>query len=470
MPSPVTSPLKPSWSAALVLDVVLLVRDTVTVLIRLLPQILTVWLLGWLASTVIVKIAGLLADVNAWAALAVFSLSFLVTLTAVVIILRFCGQELGIRALIPEAEAADDDRDSSLTRLLAVTLLPFLGLYAAFGQVGERAAQLQADQIFRNSVFGPPTVLQTVRGLASAHPWRLLLILLVVYTVRRLLDGAHEKTRWRPLGLLVALVETFFILVVIFGGFALGNRVRTWLGSRAFVGWLEAVGHTVRSLLAVLNVHLPAALDRLAAFVANPLAPLLWKVLSEPVIWLAVAALVYGSQVLSLAELWRQGQPLARRLPGASKFDRRADKQALRPTPPPGLRRVGLEVREAFLGDIDDKYLPTFHSLRLVLRGGAGFFGAYVFVYTVLAVARNYVTRLYQFVLGGHEASFWYLWEPVLDLVENLPWELLRICLLAVAFRRCLELFRRRGAGLTAVPWPVGAGGPVPAQTPEVLT
>ena len=32
-----------------------------------------------------------------------------------------------------------DDRDSSLTQLVAVTLLPFLGLYAAFGQVDEAA-------------------------------------------------------------------------------------------------------------------------------------------------------------------------------------------------------------------------------------------------------------------------------------------------------------------------------------------
>ena len=84
-----------------------------------------------------------------------------------------------------------------------------------------------------------------------------------------------------------------------------------------------------------------------------------WTVVSQPIIWLAVAALVYGSQVLSLADLWRRGQPAAARVVGASRFDRRGDKRALRPATPPGVARVGSEVREAFLGDIDDKYLPT---------------------------------------------------------------------------------------------------------------
>jgi hypothetical protein len=436
--------------SALLTDLVVLVRDTLRVGVRLFPQILTLWLLGWLGSTLALQVAGRVADVSGWAALAVFSFSFLSTLTAIVLILRLCGQELGIRALIPRGEAADDDRDTSLTRLLAVTLLPFLGLYAAFGQVEDRAALLQTDQIFRNSVFGPSTVLQTVRGFATAHPWEMLLLLVAVYAVRRAVDTAHEKTGWRPLGLVVALIESFFLLVVIFGGFTVANRVHSWLATRAFMAWFDGIGAAVRAVLAAIHASLPAALDRLVGFVSDELGPLLWTVLSEPVIWLAVAALVYGSQVLSFAELWRKGQPLARRLPGASVFDRRAERRAMRPLPPAGIRRAGVEVKEAFLGDLDDKYLPTFHSLRLVLRAGVVFFAAYVLVYNALAVARHSVIRLYELVLGGHDTSFWYLWGPYLDLLENLPWELLRICLLAVAFRRCLELFQQRGRALAA--------------------
>ena len=35
-------------------------------------------------------------------------------------------------------------------------------------------------------------------------------------------------------------------------------------------------------------------------------------------------------------------------------------------------------------------------------------------------------------------------YEPAIDLLEIAPFETLRLCLLAVAFRRCLEVFRQR--------------------------
>ncbi len=101
-------------------------------------------------------------------------------------------------------------------------------------------------------------------------------------------------------------------------------------------------------------------------------------------------------------------------------------------------------MKEAFFGDIDDKYLPTFHSLRLVLRAGLVFLGSYVLVYSMIAIAQNYAGTLLYAAIGGHPVDFWVTWEPLTDLVQKLPFEPLRLCLLAVAFRRCLELFQQR--------------------------
>jgi len=191
----------------------------------------------------------------------------------------------------------------------------------------------------------------------------------------------------------------------------------------------------------------------------------LTEVVSQPVIWLAVAALVYGSQVLSLADVWRRGQTLAGRVPGAGTFARHRDKRAVRRLgpPPQGLRRVVEEAREAFFGDIDDKYLPTFHSLRLVLRAGVVFLGAFVLVYAVVAALTSYGEQLLHRLTGGHTVDFWLVWGPWLDLAQTLPFEPLRLCLLAVAFRRCLELFQQR----TVVPVPAGA--PVPGPAPAAV-
>ena len=155
--------------------------------------------------------------------------------------------------------------------------------------------------------------------------------------------------------------------------------------------------------------------------------------------------------MLSLAELWRKGQPYAARVPGASIFAtlRRRSGPCVGSDPPPHGRPTGrpARCRQAFFGDLDDKYLPTFHSLRLVLRAGVAVPRlATSLVYSLVLIAQNYFDILVHRIIGGHEVTFWVRWEPLLDLVQNAPFETLRLCLLAVAFRRCLELFQQRVA------------------------
>ena len=44
-------------------------------------------------------------------------------------------------------------------------------------------------------------------------------------------------------------MESFFILVIIFGGFVLFNRVKLWLGDRAFNAWIDALQAAFTRLL-----------------------------------------------------------------------------------------------------------------------------------------------------------------------------------------------------------------------------
>ena len=179
-----------------------------------------------------------------------------------------------------------------------------------------------------------------------------------------------------------------------------------------------------------------------------------WGTLSQPIIWLAVAALVYGSRVLSLAELWRKGQPYAARVPGATVFSSYRDKLAFkRPGPPPaGVRRAAREFNTVFLGDLNDKYLPTVHSVRLVLRAGIAFLACYVAAYTLLRVLGNLIESGVHVITGGHPVDFWFIFGPALGLLPDVLIEPLRLCLLAVTFQRCLVLFRSRSTGLVVRP------------------
>lgn len=448
-------------------DLRILVLDTGRVWWRLLPQLIAIYLLGWLGTEVAARFAIRLAEWSTWAALAVFSFGFLAQLAAIVVMLQVIGRELGVRDLIPADEVADDDRDTSLTRLVSITLLPFLGIYAAFGEVSARATQLVNEQMFRNGLLSDGvSILGTLNEAATEHLWWLLAGLVGLYLLRRGLDLLHERTGIRLLGLLVALVESFFLLVVIVGGIRVWQSAWLWIRDRTFMAWLDAIRAAVLDALAVISLWLPGVVTGAVTFLADQVWPLFWEALAQPVIWLAVAALVFGSQVLSLAELWRKGEPYLSKVPGSTVFASHAERRraSRKPPPPPGVGRAAAELREAFLGDIDDKYLPTFHSLRLVLRAGVVFLGAYVAVYSAIVMAGNGVETLTDQLFAGRSVSFWYAYGSGIGLLADLLVEPLRICLLAVAFRRCLELFWARSHDAAAEPFPdpAGLGDPVP--------
>ena len=86
-------------------------------------------------------------------------------------------------------------------------------------------------------------------------------------------------------------------------------------------------------------------------------------------------------------------------------------------------------------------------------------------MYNLALIAQNYLERLLHLIVGGHEGQFWVRWEPVFSRVQDALVEPVRLCLLAVAFRRCLEIFVQRSTvrpGAAARPestLPVLAGG-----------
>ena len=430
-----------------------LIVDTGRVWWRLLPLIMGVYLLGWLGTELTLRVAVIAGDISPWLALAMFAFSFVCTLGAVVVILTLAGRELGIRELLPEDEREIDDRDTSLSRLLIITLLPFLALYAAFGQVSEAAHRFVTQQWIRYGFLSDQeTVLGALNDLATQHLSWLVALIVSIYLLRRVLDYLAERTGLRILGFVVVLIESFFMLMVIMGGIRVLQTFQLWFRDRALMQWVAEFQDALARLFAIFKIDLPLIIDQAWEFLRDQMWPVLVDVIAQPLLWLAVAALVFGSKVLSLAELWRKGQPYATRIPGATAFARYREIQAFRRVGPPprGVRLAAARFQEAFFGDINDKYLPTAHALRLVLRAGLIFLGSYIFVYNLVIIARNYLEMGLYWVVGGHEGPFWVRWEPVLDLVQDVLVEPVRLCLLAVAFRRCLELFAQRSAAESA--------------------
>ena len=410
-----------------------LVTTTATVWWRTLPRLLTTVVLGWCGYRLFAQLAALVVDVSAWLSLLLLSVGFVVNLSAIIIGLRIAGQELQIRQAIPLPD--DDPRDRSIAHLLSITLLPFLGIYAVFDVVTRAANDIQVNYyVFSGLTFERPVLAQLNPRAEGNSVWLILGLIVGLYVARRLIEWWFERSGFRPLGLLAALVEGFFMLIVVMSGRQLLVGVRHWVDERVFRVWLDYPAWGLQQLFAGFGIDISRLLADLGSWWWDAVWPGVTAMVIEPMLWLALAALVFGSRVVSAADLWRRGEPVAVRTRRAQVVV--GDRQ----------RGVALQVQEAFFGDLNDKYLPTWQSLRLVSGVGATFFAAFILCYGVLVTAEEGLRRGLYWALGGHPATFWSVAGVPIDLVVTVVAEPLRWVLLASAFHACLAMFAARAA------------------------
>lgn len=402
---------------------------TVRTTAALWPQLLGLALLGWLAPEVALKAALLMPIDRPYLVLAVFSVGFLGTLVCTVLMIRMAATHAASRRA--RGAASPDGRGA--TQVLASTLLPFLGMYAAFDHVQESARELSNQSIAKGGIF-EGTLISHLDPFTSPRKAVLVLLLIVgTYVIRRLVDLAHDRTGWRPLGFLVVVLESYFLLVVLMAGKQFLERAGNWWHGRRLQQWLDGPWQGIVDALRSLHIDLPAIILA-AGRLLGQFVPVLLEVLAEPLIWLAIAALVMGSRMLELSDVVRVG--------------RRS--RPHRTTTSPLARGWG-EFRRAFLGDIDDKYLPTVQALGMLLRAGLVLLGTYVLAWTALRALGNLWEKLVFDLVGGHRyIQFWVANQPWVTLLTTVPIEMLRAALLGVAFTVCTEHLGRRQRSRTA--------------------
>lgn len=428
-----------------------LISGTVRVWWRLLPKLAAIYLLGWFGYQVSYRASAFVAPHQAFVALFIVSAGLICILTSTIVCLTVIGRELHLERIAPEVRV-----EQPLFEQLAVTILPFLGIYAVFNYVQAAAENLVLNSIVVNGL-GSDGLLASLNPLSSLNNGMVLVAVVVgAYLLRRGLDVAHERTGIRLLGLGAALIEGFFMLLVILGGTRLITRASWWLSDRAFWGWFEPAGNGLHALGEMLHVDLPAIVLSGWYFVVDVAWPASVAAVGEPILWLAVAALVYGTGVLSLAELWRKGRPLRSSVPLTRAQARQAHLAEVQMAGSRGrARRVGLEISEALFGDLDDKYLPTIQSLMLIVRSGVAFLGSFIVLYAVVRTLADGIDYLFALVIGGQTFEAWVGIEPVAEMITVAITEPIRLVLLAVTYQLALERFRSRASVRLPAPAPV---------------
>jgi hypothetical protein len=366
----------------------------------------------------------------AYAVLAVLVVAELVTVIAMFLCLRPSLPVLS-RIDVPQAPAAN-----RWTRALAVALLPFFAYYTTWGLLDGLRRQFQLDYIF-SVVQERQVSLTDVLNL----PW-LWLALAISWAVRHVSQKRAKASGAVGWSVLATACEAYWVFV---GARAIAqgiNLAKTW--------WHERVVYVT----AMQWWDDPRALFHLLAPIKRALLPI-WDVATTafggvvlPLVWLAIAAIVYGLDLRRSNRLDAADERLARLGARYSAL-------------PLLVRKVAGKASDGWTS----KGVPVTNSLRLVLRAGLPAVVVLCVCYQLLELVDAYAWRGAVLLLGAHDSSWWnVIGQPLSALVGGplstrpaLLTEIVRIALLAATFD-CASA-RVRAAQPDAVAAPVPATG-----------
>ncbi|MEV0405957.1 hypothetical protein [Actinoallomurus sp. NPDC050550] len=243
-----------------------------------------------------------------------------------------------------------------------------------------------------------------------------LAVAVVAWGLRVLCERRYEARHGRTMGVLTAFFEVNFTLYALYSVMQLVLRAKRWLADRVF--W-QAITHVV---------HVPGP---------GPVK----DALVLPLVWLAIAAIVYGLEMDGRETI--RGTPLER-LPDRLE----------------GRRRRLAEVASRSLRE---KYVPVVHAVRLAHRAGAPVFAWFCLCYVAIGVLLDPLQRGVIALIGtDHTVRFWNLVLVPVEFGHRMAGEILRLALLAATF----DLVMRRVNGGTPAldsPAPADANGGTPA-------
>lgn len=360
----------------------------------------------------------------AYAAIALLIVTQLVGVIAMFLVLR---------PSMP-TQAAGDGPDAAAPpawlNVLAVALLPFFAYYASWGLLDGIRRDFMLTYLSSVSFENRESLVDivSVKGLWIA--------LLAAWAVRHVAKWRAAATGHGVWAVLATACEAYWVFVGV-AAIAKGlSLVKAWWQERAVVvalaDWWENPFLGLVSL-APLKRALDPAWDLLSTAAGA---------VAMPLIWLAIAAIVYG---LDLRRRHRMGDADAQVGSLAARYQ--------------GLHVVWRKLADKASAGWTSKGVPVVNSLRLVLRAGLPALLTLCLGWQLLATVDAWAWRGITRLLGAREWQEWQvIAQPLLVLVNGplslrpaLLTELLRIVLLAATFDRAVaHLPRVRPVAATA--------------------
>ncbi|MFS8047673.1 hypothetical protein [Rhizobium sp. BR 314] len=413
---------------------------TLQLLWRFWPQLMALWLLGLIGNALLNELAVMIGRLNALAGLS--TLALVVLLKLVIIVGLFETVRPGLPALDaasraaaarPEAETGETVTKPGFTSILALTLVPFFAYYAAWGFLGDTVreySRLSLDLMLAGEEYAP------LKFGSSA--W-LLISVAVAWAVRRFAKFMHTRSKGPIWAIVIVVCEANWAFIGLY-------VVSTWEGD--IRSWVARLPETVGHFLGFLN---PVG-DAAAATAFPPTAEAASISLSKqmrglflyalyPVVWLTLAALVYGYDINGERPL-TEGR-MAR---AVSRWE--------------ALPKAIRDFISHFIAGTAKRYRALAEGVGLTLNSGVGLTLSVILLYRVLDWGAAWAWYGISRLIGPYDLPLWQMIAQAITLFFGTPSSPgdgvlimpIKICLLAAA----LEIgfaqgrqWRRSGNGTT---------------------
>ncbi|WP_020386716.1 hypothetical protein [Kribbella catacumbae] len=422
-------------------EMVHLIADTFRLWWRNLLPLTTWFLAGYLGFRASIQ-AAIWLDEHQHGSLGVgvFATGVLIQIAATVGMIRTCATSLyrWRDAASNKAEETSDPTQQGLMELLAVTLLPLVAVWSAWGFLDDRIQELSISNIIQRGSGPGASYFELANG--GWHSYLPAIVILLI--LRRVLEAIDDRWPSRPVKFAQVWAEAFFLLItVVVTPFAVGD-FRDWIESRNV--WYISVDWWggLKDFFAGIHIPIPAGIEFLWGFFWESLWPLFKSGVAEPLTWLAITTVVFGHRVLASGGVFR-----------GTRIERRFGRQVVPADETPKQSRLVTLTNQApnlLLGGLREKFYPTLTAFRLLVRVGPVFLGVVCMVYTFWKLGEDWAFTGGLRLIGVHGSDWGVMNMEITMLIRDVFFETLRIALLAAAFDLCISVGAERRAEAAA--------------------
>ncbi len=404
------------------------------------PQLVLLVLVGFLANQLLLTVAIKIGSANHLLGLCSLSVVVLAKLIVYVVMFHALKPSLPVVGeLAASTVSAVNQRPYRFVDLLALALVPFFAYYAAWGFLSNTVR----DYSLRYLDLGPFATQGNLLDAMSAPG--LIVVVVVAWVLRKIAMRFQERTDRAVWKFLVTLCEAIWIFIGLFVLNSWKQRATDWWHSRViWHDWLRMREPATGAVSAGSSSPLKDAFGAVTDVFFYALMP---------IIWLAMAALIYGREVGKADEI----------LASNARFANIAQRYE-------GMPAILHLASERLVQSYRTRFLPVVNCVRLTLAAGVPLLVLLCVGYRALNWLALWCWIGATHLIGPHSFPAWRIIGNALGLLlvdplQNNPSVLvepLRICLLAAVLETALAA--RGEESLTPAPVTAPASAPAQAQ------